>query len=179
MPQKFEFRVTGTVPDPEDRTRRWADFSQFLISAGDQVRGVLTKSWPLIPWSIEAVTPTSEPATVELKTGDGRFDPRKPVTVNGYRYIPAPASQQGKAPPRDTVAAGPKVIDKLEAGLDPKPPCDATARPGFFADGGQCGAGRKREGDEYVCTVRGCDLRWGVDEERPGCPASKGARNEK
>lgn len=157
MPQKFEFRVTGTVPDPEDRTRRWADFSQFLISAGDQVRGVLTKSWPLIPWSIEAVTPTSEPATVELKTGDGRFDPRKPVTVNGYRYIPAPASQQGKAPPRDTVAAElapPKPGEARLAGCGLDRACSLTAR---------------REGDEYVCTAPGCGLRWAIDEQRPGC----------
>lgn len=145
MPIKFEFRVTGTAPDPEDRARRWSNHTEFLINAADEIQSVLARRWPLIPWRLEAVTPTSEPPAIALKTGDGRFDPLKPVTINGYRFIPAPASQQGPAPAQDTVAVDPKRAQ----------PCVGNAR---------------REGDEMVCCAPFCGLRWAVDEERPGCP---------
>jgi hypothetical protein len=29
-------------------------------------------------------------SVLALTTGDPRFDPQEPVTINGYRYVPAP-----------------------------------------------------------------------------------------
>lgn len=141
MTKPFEFRVTGATA-----STRAISQEDFLFSAEREIFDVLKRRWPLIPWRVAAVTPSAIPPTIQLKTGDPRFRPDEPLTVNGYRFIPAPRprDQQG-------VAAAPATepVHKARRG------CDAPSR---------------REGDEYVCLTPGCGLRWAFDEDKPGCP---------
>lgn len=47
-------------------------------------------------------------APLSLSTGDPRFDPREPVTINGYLYLPADAVHTTRKP-----AAGPTAKRKV------------------------------------------------------------------
>lgn len=76
-----------------------------------------------------------------LTTPDPHFDPAKPVTVNGYLYLPAGPGRSVTArvaAPRPAFAAG--YVS----------PCRLTV-----------------EGDEHHCSA--CGLRWDLNETRPQC----------
>lgn len=98
--------------------------------------------------------------TLKLTTGDPAFNPAEPVTINGYRYVPAPNTCPAElerltrarcarerqaaryvAPPRPDFAAG-----------YPKGPCNVRA-----------------ESDEFVCAAKDCGRRWSRDEDKPYC----------
>jgi hypothetical protein len=173
MTRPFEFRVSGTVPSNSSPVYPMADW---LVLAADHIRFELAKRWPLIPWRVEDVTPTNVEPCIKLNTGDPVFDPKRPVTVNGFRYIPAPRSQQGVPPAAETSAMVPPAYTPSGLVVDPKRSASryvAPPRPGFYEDGnGGCSSSARREGDEMVCVARGCGLRWGADEERPPCPVA-------
>lgn len=50
-------------------------------------------------------------APFALSTGDPRFDPREPVTINGYLYIPADAVRAARKPVVHPTAKRKVVVD--------------------------------------------------------------------
>jgi hypothetical protein len=145
--RKLEFRVTAQLPD---RTPDWTKelVGDFARNATLQLHSTLTRHWPLIAWRVEPVTPNDVPVCMAILTPDPCFDPLAPVIVNGFRYIPAPPEP---AP--------------VERPFDPPKPADISPVPSWST----CRAGR-REGDEYVCPMPGCGLRWACNEDLPRCP---------
>lgn len=157
----LEFRVTARIPDksPDWASSLTVDFAR---NAALQIDSALARLWPLIPWKTVAVTPNDAPPSVALSTGDPRFDPAAPLTVNGYRFIAAPPEAASLLTEEEMAATVRDCVAPAYTKPEPPPiqpvPSWSTCRPG------------RREGDEYICPKPGCGLRWSVDEDRPGCP---------
>lgn len=63
--------------------------------AGEMVPGedtVVAHGEPTAPWRLEGV---ADLAAFRLTTGDPSFDPAAPVTINGFRYVPAKENEHG------------------------------------------------------------------------------------
>lgn len=132
--------------------------------------------------------------TQRFTTGDPLFDPRQPVTVNGYVFAPvgpiAKAAGELLRSGRYMTAIDRELIADM---LDPPGPTGwpsarpvpdmprgarryvAPPRPGFASGytaeelrNGGANCGERTEGDEKVCPA--CGLRWSVKEEKPPCP---------
>ena len=45
-----------------------------------------------VPWRLDGV---ADLAAFRITTGDPRFDPSRPVTINGFLYVPAKENEHG------------------------------------------------------------------------------------
>lgn len=173
---KLEFRISVSIDRP---LPSYVDPTTFTSDAAGQILGLLRRRWPALGWALKEVPPSDGPVPIALSTPDPRFDPNLPVTVNGFPYAPMRVVS-----PVEHIGPDVRVDFRPDAGADlygePTQTASGDLAPGWSAKyrdpiaypprtTSDCWPPR-REGDEYVCATSGCGLRWGVDEERPGCP---------